>query len=101
MIVCLWLALLFVAFTGHINPAMMELRGYDSLLGWVFLPFAMLLLYVPLFVLAPRLKDVGLPRLLALLVLVPCVNGLLCLVLIFLRSGLVWTDSRRGPPRSW
>jgi uncharacterized membrane protein YhaH (DUF805 family) len=88
--------MLFVAMIcSSINPIPLELSGHDWLLGFFAIPFLAIYVYALAFVLAPRLRDAGLPRLVALLALVPFVNIIVGLAALLLPTGAMLSDSRR------
>src|SRR6185369_8677277 len=74
MVLCLLVGLLSVGIFSSINTLPPEVSGYGPLFSLMALPFLVAYAYVVAFIVAPRLRDAGLPRLAALLALVPGLN---------------------------
>jgi hypothetical protein len=93
-ICCTFLLLFVVMISSSLNPVPLELSGYDWLFGLFLVPALGIYIYAIAFVLAPRLRDVGLPRLLAILALVPFLNVVVGLAALLLPTGAMISHSR-------
>ena len=91
---CAFMLLFVVMISSALNPIPLELSGYDWVFGLFLVPVLGIYIYALAFVLAPRLRDVGLPRLLAILAIVPFLNVVVGLAALLLPTGAMISHSR-------
>lgn len=86
---CMFLLGFYLMVFNAINPLWFELNDVNWLACLLSIPIFLILIYMVSFVIAPRLRDAGIPGLAALLVLVPVVNLFLSIAALFLPTGAI------------
>ncbi len=94
-IFCIFLLGFYLMIVEAIGSISIQMHEWDWVMALLITPFLLIGIYIVPFVIAPRLRDAGIPALAALLVVVPVVNMLLSLAALFLPTGAMSGASRR------
>jgi uncharacterized membrane protein YhaH (DUF805 family) len=94
MFLGVWLFAMLVQDSVRTVPV--QVSGHDWFSGVFGLALIGIWIYAAAFIVAPRLRDAGLPGLLAVLVLLPVVKLLLCVGALLLPSAAVMPDSTQN-----